>query len=180
MSPRRESLIGVALVILTAVMVSGYVGETAAATAEPERPRSGVLIKNEKLVGQRGKLRTKNKSKLDAVFVLTLPDEPQEALLAVYVRGGKTYMTTGIKAGSYRCYFTHGEDWDGDSKRFTNTAYHLCFKDVMEFKQTRKKYTVWTVTLGPVENLGPPELLRYLDLDSYGMQNVEESEFPTW
>jgi hypothetical protein len=178
MNPRRKSLIGVALVILTAVMVSGYVGEIAAAAAEPERPESGVLIK--KQTGQKGKLRIKNKSNLDAVLVLTLADKPQGALLAVYVRGGEMYMTTGIKAGSYRCYFTHGEDWDEDSKRFTKNAYYLCFKDPMKFTGRRRTYHVWTVTLGPVENLGPPEFVRHLNLDTYGMKNVEESEFPTW
>ena len=103
-SPRRESLTGVALVILMAVMVSGYVGETAAVTAEPERPESGVLIK--KQTGQKGKLRIKNKSNLDAVFVLTLPDEPQEALLAVYVRGLEEDSNEMINFGYLRVFAT--------------------------------------------------------------------------
>ena len=80
MSPKMMSLMRIGLVVLTAVVISECIRETARSTPGPGRPRTGVLIK--KLTGQRGKLRIKNKNNLDAVIVLTLPDEPEELVAA--------------------------------------------------------------------------------------------------
>lgn len=143
------------------------------------RPYTGILTT--KRTGGTGRLRIINESNLDAVVVLTFPDKPQEVRRAVYVRAGEEFTTRGIKGGLYRCYFTHGEDWDRNSKTFTRNTYYFRFTDPLKVPgRHEKEYVVWTVTLGPVEVLGPPEFVRHLNLDTYGMQNVEESEFPTW
>jgi hypothetical protein len=127
------------------------------------RPYTGILIT--KRTGGTGRLRIINKSNLDAVVVLTFPDEPQEVRRAVYVRAGEEFTTRGIKGGLYRCYFTFGEDWDRDSKRFTRNTYYFRFTDALKVPgQHEKEYIVWTVTLG----------LGY----SAGTEKVRDSEFP--
>ena len=163
MRSKVKSLIRMGLAVFTVVVVSECIRETATSTPAPERPRTGVLLK--KAAGQKGKLRIKNKSNLDLVVALTLADEPQEALRVVYVRAGEMYMTTGIKGGVYRCYFAFGEDWDGDSKRFTRNAYYYRFKDLFKFTRQRRKYSVWTGTFS-----GPGYFAN--------AENVTESEFP--
>lgn len=110
MSPKMMSLIRIGLVVLAAVVISECIREIARSTPGPGRPRTRVLIK--KLIGEQGKLRIKNKSNLDAVIVLTLPHEPEEVLIVVYVRAGEMYMTTGIKSGLYRCYFGFKKPFD--------------------------------------------------------------------
>jgi len=80
MSPKMISLIRIGLVVLAAVVISECIRKPARSTPGLGRPRTGVLIK--KLTGQRGKLRIKNKNNLDAVIVLTLPDEPEEVVAA--------------------------------------------------------------------------------------------------
>ncbi|HIH95962.1 MAG TPA: hypothetical protein HA348_00480 [Thermoplasmata archaeon] len=176
MSPKMMSLIRIGLVVLTAVVISECIRETARSTPGPGRPRTGVLIK--KLTGERGKLRIKNKNNLDAVIVLTLPDEPEEALIAVYVRTGEMYMTTGIKSGLYRCYFAFGEDWDSDSKRFTRNASYFRFKKPFDFTRRQRKYSVWTVTLG-VDYADETDRYKKLRESEFPNGPLRKSEFPS-
>ena len=127
------------------------------------RPYTRILIT--KRTGGTGRLRIINKSNLDAVVVLTFLDEPQEVRRAVYVRAGEEFTTRGMKGGLYRCYFTFGEDWDRDSKRFTRNTYYFRFTDPLKVPgRHEKEYIVWTVTLG----------LGY----SAETEKVRDSEFP--
>lgn len=143
------------------------------------RPYTGILIT--KRTGGTGRLRIINKSNLDAVVVLTFPDEPQEVRRAVYVRAGEEFTTRGIKGGLYGCYFTFGEDWDRDSKRFTRNTYYFRFTDPLKVPGRHgREYVVWTVTL---ESPGPgyfahAEILEDSEFP-YGDRKGREPKFPT-
>ncbi|GAG72001.1 unnamed protein product, partial [marine sediment metagenome] len=107
-----------------------------------------------KLSGGYGKLKIKNGRDLDAVGVLSSSREPKLPLIAVYIQSKDSFTVEGIKDDMYTLYFTLGEDWDSDMKKFTRMTTYARFEDQLEFKTTRTatviNYTIFTVTLHPV------------------------------
>ena len=146
--------------------------------ATEEQPESGILVKN--ISGRHSNLLIKNLSAYDAVLVITPVNKPGKTLLAVYVRGNEELKVPNITSGSYSCWFTHGSAWDPETNRFAENAYYARLTKTMRFLRTQRRYTKYTVQLGPIENLGPPEPAKAIDLEQYGMAWVEEPDFPTW
>jgi len=107
---------------------------------------------------------------LDAVGVLASSRKPKIPLIAVYIQSKDSFTVEGIKDDMYTLYFTLGEDWDSDMKKFTRKTTYARFEDQLEFKTTRTatgiRYTVFTVTLHPV--IG----------GTAGTKPVSEADFP--
>jgi len=107
-----------------------------------------------KLSGGYGKLKIENGRDLDAVGVLSSSREPKIPLIAVYIQSKDSFTVEGIEDDMYTLYFTLGEDWDSDMKKFTRKTTYARFEDQLEFKTTRNtiwiNYTVFTITLHPV------------------------------
>jgi len=107
-----------------------------------------------KLSGGYGELKIENGRDLDAIGVLASSREPKIPLIAVYIQSEDSFTVEGIKDDMYTLYFTLGEDWDSDMKKFTRKTTYARFEDQLEFKTTRTateiRYTVFTVTLHPV------------------------------
>ena len=148
---------------------------TVGALAEPlvvwkiARPANGKVLTN-KVKGGRGRLTIKNGNDVDAVAVLARSSKPSKALLAVYVRAGKSATVKGIKDGTYVVFFSLGKRWDSHSKVFTSNADRSRFQDTIRFKTSRTAYmitsSVWTLTLNPVIGGNAPT------------EDVGEGDFP--
>jgi hypothetical protein len=114
------------------------------------RPTNGTRIVN-KLGGGYGRLTVRNRGGDDAVVVLARSSAPRKALLAVYVRGGKTATVSGVRDGTYVVYYASGSRWDTYSRAFTADQAHRRFDSRMRFKTTRTatqiRYTSWTLAL---------------------------------
>jgi hypothetical protein len=123
-----------------------------------------------KLSGGYRELKIENGRNLDAVGVLASSREPKIPLIAVYIQSKDSFTVEGIKDDMYTLYFTLGEDWDSDMKKFTRKTTYARFEDQLEFKTTRTatgiRYTVFTVTLHPV--IG----------GTAGTKPVSEADFP--
>lgn len=130
----------------------------------PVRPATGTYIVKE-LVRGPGELEIDNGLHLDAVAVLSLHREPAIPLMAVYIRAGASHTIAGIGDGIYVLYFSSGEHWDDDAKRFVRGAVYQRFEDEFEFQTTLDQCTTWEVTLHPV--LGGEAETDRLDEDEF-------------
>ena len=149
-----------------------------AGLAVEEQLESRILVK--KMVGRRGTLLAKNGSGLDVVYILTRATDIEKVLLAVYVKTGAEFKVTSFPSGNYKCFFTHGVDWNPETKRFGHRAYYLSWLETLKFKMGKKTKYRWTISFGPIETLGPPIVAEARDVEQYGMEWVEETEFPRW
>ncbi len=133
------------------------------------RPATGKVLTN-KIKGGRGQLTIENGNDRDAVLVLAKSAAPTKAVLAVYVRAGKSATVKGIKDGTYVVFFSLGKRWDSHSKAFTSERDQSRFEDNIRFKTTRSAYMItystWTLTLNPVYGGNAPTL------------DVGEGDFP--
>lgn len=73
----------------------------------------------------------------------------------------------GIPDGEYYVYFSTGADWDAVDYRFTSDAAYQKFEDTFAYETNSQKYTVWTITLHPVEG------------GTGGTEPVSPDEFPS-
>ena len=85
------------------------------------------------------------------MLVFTKPSAPRKALLAVYVRAGKSATVTGIRDGRYAVFYSAGKRWDAYGKAFTASREQRRFQDPLRFRTTRTstqiRYVTWTLTL---------------------------------
>jgi len=70
-------------------------------------------------------------------------------VFTVYIRAGSLVTVTGIKGGNYAIYLTSGVDWDAGVPGFSRDCGYSKFADPIEFTNTGRQYTVWTITLKP-------------------------------
>ena len=133
--------------------ISGSGSDTITINYEPRRLLTGTFIVK-KLSGGRGELTIENGLSSDAVVVLSKSTRPKIALMSVYLQSENTYTITGIPDGVYILYYSFGEDWDSNSKKFTVTQTYGRFKEELEFKTTTTgthiDYTGYAATLHPV------------------------------
>lgn len=132
-------------------------------------PNGTFLVK--KLIGGLGKLTVKNGLDLDAVVILVSSMRVEIPLMAVYIRSNDSYTITGIRDGTYIVYFSVGENWGKDSKKFTARPRYERFENELQFETTETNYstyyTTYELTLHPV--IGGTAETEYLN----------EEEFPT-
>ena len=92
------------------------------------------------------KLRVRNETDLDTVVVLSSPEEPEIALLAVYIQSDDTYTVTQIPRSTCIMDVTFGKDWDEDSQKFLTNATYVQLDNEFDFAQSKYTYTKFTVT----------------------------------
>ena len=125
---------------------------------------TGTIIKQAGSTNGKGELGVENGLDLDAIAVLVRPDGAWA--LAVYIRNHDNFTITGIPDSTYDLYFTLGEDWDSEQAKFTRRTRLSRFEELFPFTTTATTYTVWSVTLHPVEGGGAET------------EAVPEDEFP--
>ncbi len=113
------------------------------------RPMTRVL-KFPALTGS-GQFTIKNQGLADVVVALVDADRPGEAIAAAYVRFGETFTISGIPDGKYDRYIAYGSGWSDDGQNFTLNLVVRKASSVAEFVTTQSDYTVWTMTLNPLE-----------------------------
>lgn len=130
--------------------VVGIAGqETILEVVEPVRLDTGTFITGD-LYGGKAKLTVENGLDLDAVVILSLTEEPDTPLAAVYIQADDSYTIKRIKGGTYILYFCLGKDWDESSKRFITDVTYKRFEDDIKFVSSSSRYSIVTVTLHPV------------------------------
>ncbi len=131
---------------------------------EPVRLDTGTFIVKD-LYGGKAKLTVENGLDLDAVVILSLTEEPDTSLVAVYIQSDDSYTIKRIKSGTYILYFCLGKDWDNDSNRFITEATYKRFEDEIKFISSASRYSVVTVTLHTV--IGGTAGTEYLSEDKF-------------
>ena len=96
-----------------------------------------------------GELSVENGLDLDAVAILKQFDGDWK--IAVYIQNHDSFTITGIPDSTYDLYFTLGEDWDSEQAKFTRQTSRSRFEELFPFATTATTYTIWSVTLHPVE-----------------------------
>jgi hypothetical protein len=104
----------------------------------------------QRLSGGMGELTVENGTDLDAVAILSRPEQLSFPLLAVYIKAKDSYTVKGIGDGIYLLYYMLGEDWDDTSKAFTMNSSFSRFEDELHFATTANAYEVYEATLHPV------------------------------
>lgn len=132
---------------------------------EPVRLNTGTFIVKD-LYGGKAKLTVENGLDLDAVVILSLTEEPDTSLVAVYIQADDSYTIKRIKGGTYILYFCLGKDWDESSNQFMTDASYKRFEDDIKFVSSSSRYSVVTVTLHPVAG------------GTAGTELLSEGEFP--
>jgi hypothetical protein len=125
---------------------------------------TGTIIKQIGGTNGAGELSVENGLDLDAIAILRRSDGAWE--LAAYIRNHDSFTIAGIPDSTYDLYFTLGEDWDGEQAKFTRRTRLSRFEDPFPFTTTATTYTIWSVTLHPVEGGGAET------------EPVPEDEFP--
>lgn len=130
-------------------------------------PLTGWPIMSSSLGGY-GTLTVTNSNNQDAIVVLT--DKMRSVYRAVYIRGGDVYTIKNIASNTYNLYFEYGEDWDRESKTFSDAEDMYKIIEPFNFEETELpdeiRYTVWQLSLpANPKNAG-------------GIESVNRSEFP--
>ncbi len=141
---------GVLLIIIFNSVLSSTpdIPTTTPSPAPVRLPTGTYLVKN--LTGGWGELEIDNGLDLDAVAVLSRPEEPKVSLTAVYIRATDSHTIRGIIDGVYILYFKIGEDWDDGSKKFMGKEVYQRFEEEFDFETLPDQYTIWEITLNPV------------------------------
>lgn len=114
------------------------------------RLANGAFIRNGGR-GGRGYLRIRNGLSQDAVVTLV---QGKSKVLSVYVRKRKTYQINSVRDGTYRIYYTTGEDWDRSARTFTRDCAFRRFEKSVRFRTYRTGYVIrwhnWSLSLHAV------------------------------
>jgi hypothetical protein len=112
------------------------------------RPGTGTLIKDVARNGY-GELLIHNNWTMDTVAVLT--DNNVKPLLAVYIRSKDSFRITKIEDGSYGLYFTVGNLWDSEGRKFRSVLGYYRYNPPLIFQtaETEKdiEYSIFELDL---------------------------------
>jgi hypothetical protein len=97
------------------------------------RPETGTLIKDVARNGY-GELIIHNNWTMDTVAVLT--DNKVKPLMAVYIRSKDSYRISKIGDGSYGLYFTVGNLWDAQARKFRTVLGYYRYNPPLVFQTT--------------------------------------------
>jgi hypothetical protein len=97
------------------------------------RPETGTLIKDVARNGY-GELIIHNNWTMDTVAVLT--DSKVKPLLVVYIRSKDSYKIAKIEDGSYGLYFTVGNLWDAQTRKFRSVLGYYRYNPSLVFQTT--------------------------------------------
>ena len=100
------------------------------------RPETGTLIKDFARNGY-GELMIHNNWTMDTVAVLT--DSKVKPILAVYIRSKDSYKINKIEDGSYGLYFTVGNLWDAQARKFRSVLGYYRYNPSLVFQTTENE-----------------------------------------
>jgi hypothetical protein len=106
------------------------------ASQPPFRPETGTLIKDFARNGY-GELMIHNNWTMDTVAVLT--DSKVKPILAVYIRSKDSYKINKIEDGSYGLYFTVGNLWDAQARKFRSVLGYYRYNPSLVFQTTENE-----------------------------------------
>jgi hypothetical protein len=112
-------------------------------TAKGPRPPDGEVLPA-KLTGP-GVLDIENGDESDAYVTLA---RDGRAAFTVYIWKGSKAEVAHVADGEYVVYFSTGDDWNSDVRRFTSSVHAVRFDNPLVFKQS-KESGGWTVYLQP-------------------------------
>jgi hypothetical protein len=112
------------------------------------RPETGTLIKDFARNGY-GELMIHNNWTMDTVAVLT--DSKVKPILAVYIRSKDSYKIDKIEDGSYGLYFTVGNLWDAQARKFRSVLGYYRYNPSLVFQtnenETDIEYSIFELDL---------------------------------
>ena len=114
-----------ALAIIIALSVSNVSAQV------PTRPETGTYIKDIDRDGF-GTLVIHNNWRMDTVAVLA--DQDVRPLVAVFIRAKDSLNITGIEDGSYNLYFTVGNYWDPENRKFDSVFGYYRYSSPLIFE----------------------------------------------
>jgi uncharacterized protein YraI len=126
------------------------------------RPPTGLL--EDYAPGGQGKLLIKNGTDADALVILAGLDD--QAVKSAYIRDGESFELSGIPDGTYRLYYSKGQAFSEQTRRFAQNATYQRLDATIEFTTTATQYTAWEVTLYGVAG------------GNVGSERVDPSQFP--
>ena len=124
------------------------------------------MIKNISRNGY-GVLTIHNNWTMDTVAVLT--DDNLKPLMAVYIRSKDSFKFDKIDDGSYGLYFTIGNNWDPDAKKFGDLLGYYRYNPSLVFQTTENdsdiEYSVFELDLYESESSNfVPDVFDFPDL----------------
>ena len=125
---------------------------TASASCATSRPHSGTILYGG-ITGGQGRLTIENGLSQDGVVALVLG---RSKAISVYVRDKSKTTAYNVKDGTYTVYFTTGSRFSACQGRFTRDAAYYRFDNHLRFVTTAQNYSIWTVTLQPVNHGNAP------------------------
>lgn len=107
-------------------------------------------------------LEVKNGQSLDVIVCLTEYYGSKRTIRNEYIRAGESFTMTNIPNGTYYLKSFYGKDWNPDTllynarlKGFFDTSSGFSvsdeFNDLLKMEQNEKSYSIYSVTLYPVE-----------------------------
>jgi hypothetical protein len=112
------------------------------------RPETGTLIKDIARNGY-GELIIHNNWTMDTLAVLT--DSHVKTLMAVYIRSKDSYKINKIEDGSYGLYFTVGNLWDTQARKFRSVLGYYRYDPSLVFQtndtDTDIEYSIFELDL---------------------------------
>ncbi len=105
------------------------------------RPLTGMIHTGTGPQGH-GELRLQNSNTSDRLVVVTRNTEP---VMSVYLRAGESFTIEGIADGTYRLYYSQGEDWDGTN--FTRNVKTSRSSGALLFTTTDRTYSTWNIDI---------------------------------
>lgn len=96
-----------------------------------------------------GELQVDNGLLEDGYILLLDPDDVP--VVGYYIRANSEITIEGIPDGSFTVYVSTGELWDLVDFRFAEVVRYEKFEEPFQFSSTTTTYTIWEITLHPVE-----------------------------
>ncbi|HET7080776.1 MAG TPA: SH3 domain-containing protein [Chloroflexia bacterium] len=115
--------------------------DRAAVPAGYFRPLTGMIHTGTGPQGH-GELRLQNSNTSDRLVVVTRNTEPE---MSVYLRAGESFTIDGIADGTYRLYYSQGDDWDGTA--FTRNVKTSRSSGALLFTTTDRTYSTWNIDI---------------------------------
>ncbi|MDD1741710.1 MAG: hypothetical protein LUQ47_00090 [Methanotrichaceae archaeon] len=131
-----------------------------------DRPETGMVIKDEDRSGY-GVLSIHNNWRMDTVAVLA--DEDIKPLIAIFIRAKESFNITGIKDGNYDLYFTIGNNWNPDKRKFDNVFGYYRYNPSLVFESSETddeiEYSIYELDLYEAKGSNfVPDYFQFPDL----------------
>ena len=111
------------------------------------RPTNGMLVLDTRTKLGQGQLKVNNGTADDSAILIMKPDNT--LLTAFFVRSNEAFNLFGVPAGKYQVYFTQGQDWDANAKKFTTKVVTRKIDQTLEYLEKGESPSVWNMNLQP-------------------------------